>query len=123
MECVFVAFTENFIYLKKLKDLSNYQIAKDLDCSQSSVKNWVDGEVIPRKRARDKIARYFGITLAELDGDELPVLPPEGAKKVPAREDEDDLREDQKIMANLLKRMTVEERKNFINAAVAALKE
>lgn len=118
-----MAFTENFIYLKKLKDLSNYQIAKDLDCSQSSVKNWVDGEVIPRKRARDKIARYFGITLAELDGDELPVLPPEGAKKVPAREDEDDLREDQKIMANLLKRMTVEERKNFINAAVAALKE
>lgn len=76
-----MAFTENFIYLKKLKDLSNYQIAKDLDCSQSSVKNWVDGEVIPRERARNKIARYFGITLEALDGDELPVLPEEGAKK------------------------------------------
>lgn len=118
-----MSFTENFVELKKQKGLSNYQLAKSLDCSQTSIKSWLAGTIIPRDRGRQKIADYFGITLEELDGDELPVLPPEGAKKVPAREDEDDLREDQKIMANLLKRMTVEERKNFINAAVAALKE
>lgn len=76
-------FTENFNYLKKQKGLSGYQIAKDLDCSQSSVKNWGDGKIVPRDRARNKIAEYFGITLAELDGDELPVLPPESAKKAP----------------------------------------
>lgn len=116
-------FATNLKYIKSVVGFSNYQLAKELECSQSSVKNWIDGGNIPHKKTRQKIADHFGITLAELDGDELPVLPPEGAKKVPAREDEDDLREDQKIMANLLKRMTVEERKNFINAAVAALKE
>lgn len=74
-------FTENFVYLKEKTGLTKYQIAKDLDCSQSSVKNWETGDVVPRDRARNKIAKYFGITLAELDGDEFPVLPEEGAKK------------------------------------------
>ena len=35
-----------------------------------------------------RIAEHFGITLAELDGDKLPVLPPEGAKKAPAAKGE-----------------------------------
>lgn len=81
-------FTENFVYLKEKTGLTKYQIAKDLDCSQSSVKNWETGDVVPRDRARNKIAKYFGITLAELDGDEFPVLPEEGAKKAPATEGE-----------------------------------
>lgn len=78
-----MSFTENFNYLKKKKGLSKYQIAQDLDCSQSSVKNWETGDVVPRDRSRNKIAKYFGITLAELDGDELPVLPEQGIKKAP----------------------------------------
>ena len=118
-----MSFAQNLKYIKEKENLTNYRLAKLFGCSQSSLINWLDNGVVPHPKTRQKIADHFGITLAELDGDELPVLPPEGAKKVPAREDEDDLREDQKIMANLLKRMTVEERKNFINAAVAALKE
>lgn len=78
-----MSFTENFNYLKKKKGLSKYQIAQDLDCSQSSVKNWETGDVVPRDRSRNKIAKYFGITLAELDGDELPVLPEQGIKEAP----------------------------------------
>lgn len=82
-----MSFTENFNYLKKKKGLSKYQIAQDLDCSQSSVKNWETGDVVPRDRSRNKIAKYFGITLAELDGDELPVLP-EQNKNEPVTIDE-----------------------------------
>lgn len=76
-------FATNLKYIKSIVGFSNYQLAKELECSQSSVKNWIDGGNIPHKKTRQKIAEHFGITLAELDGDELPVLPPEGAKKAP----------------------------------------
>lgn len=81
-------FATNLKYIKSIVGFSNYQLAKELECSQSSVKNWIDGGNIPHKKTRQKIAEHFGITLAELDGDELPVLPPEGAKKAPAAEGE-----------------------------------
>lgn len=81
-------FATNLKYIKSVVGFSNYQLAKELECSQSSVKNWIDGGNIPHKKMRQKIATHFGITLAELDGDELPVLPPEGAKKAPAAKGE-----------------------------------
>lgn len=81
-------FATNLKYIKSVVGFSNYQLAKELECSQSSVKNWIDGGNIPHKKMRQKIAAHFGITLAELDGDELPVLPPEGAKKAPATKGE-----------------------------------
>lgn len=83
-----MSFATNLKYIKSIVGFSNYQLAKELECSQSSVKNWIDGGNIPHKKTRQKIAEYFGITLAELDGDELPVLPPEGAKKAPAAKGE-----------------------------------
>lgn len=81
-------FATNLKYIKSIVGFSNYQLAKELECSQSSVKNWIDGGNIPHKKTRQKIAEHFGITLAELDGDKLPVLPPESAKKAPAAKDE-----------------------------------
>lgn len=42
---------------------------------------------MPHPKTRQKIADHFGITLAELDGDELPVLPNEGIKKDPIPKD------------------------------------
>ena len=42
---------------------------------------------MPHPKTRQKIADHFGITLAELDGDELPVLPRDDIKKDPIRED------------------------------------
>ena len=118
-----MSFAQNFCYCLERNKLSPYAFAKIIGVSNQGVLNWAKGISLPYPKTQQKIADYFGITVEALTGDKLPVLPPEGAKKAPAREDEDDLREDQKIMANLLKRMTVEERKNFINAAVAALKE
>ena len=83
-----MSFATNLKYIKDTIGFTNYQLAKKLECSQSSVKNWLDGGNVPHKKTRQKIADHFGITLAELDGDELPVLPPEGAKKAPATEGE-----------------------------------
>lgn len=42
---------------------------------------------MPHPKTRQKIADHFGITLADLDGDELPVLPRDDIKKDPIRKD------------------------------------
>lgn len=76
-----MGFAQNLKYIKGQLGLSNYRLAKLFGCSQSSLLNWLDNGVIPHKKTRQKIADHFGITLAELDGDEIPVLPEEGAKK------------------------------------------
>ena len=78
-----MGFAQNLKYIKEQLGLSNYRLAKLFGCSQSSLLNWLDNGVIPHKKTRQKIADHFGITLADLDGDELPVLTEQGAKKAP----------------------------------------
>lgn len=67
---------------------SAYRLAKILGVSNQGVLNWLDGGNVPHKKTRQKIAEHFGINLAELDGDELPTLPPEGVKKAPTETSE-----------------------------------
>lgn len=83
-----MSFAQNLKYIKEKKNLTNYRLAKLFGCSQSSLINWLDNGVVPHPKTRQKIADHFGITLAELDGDELPVLPPQGVKEAPATEGE-----------------------------------
>lgn len=83
-----MGFTENFNYCMEQRNYSAYRFAKILGVNIQSPVNWKTGASIPHYGTRQKIAEHFGITLAELDGDELPVLPPEGAKKAPATEGE-----------------------------------
>ena len=84
-----MSFAQNLKYIKEKENLTNYRLAKLFGCSQSSLINWLDNGVVPHPKTRQKIADHFGITLAELDGDELPVLPAKGAEKAPApKEDE-----------------------------------
>ena len=78
-----MGFAQNLKYIKETENLTNYRLAKLFGCSQSSLINWLENGIIPHTKTRQKIADHFGITLAELDGDELPVLPEQGAKKVP----------------------------------------
>lgn len=78
-----MSFAQNLKYIKEKENLTNYRLAKLFGCSQSSLINWLDNGVVPHPKTRQKIADHFGITLAELDGDELPVLPEQGAKKAP----------------------------------------
>lgn len=78
-----MSFAQNLKYIKEKENLTNYRLAKLFGCSQSSLINWLDNGVVPHPKTRQKIADHFGITLAELDGDDLPVLPEKGAKKAP----------------------------------------
>ena len=75
-----MGFTENFNYCMEQRNYSAYRFAKILGVNIQSPVNWKTGASIPHYGTRQKIA--------ELDGDELPVLPPEGAKKAPAAKDE-----------------------------------
>lgn len=79
-------FTQNFNYCMEQKKYTAYKFAKIIGASNQGVLNWQSGECIPYPKTKKKIADHFGITLAELDGDELPVLPENGAKKAPATE-------------------------------------
>lgn len=83
-----MSFTNNFNYALEQREYSAYRFAKIIGVNGQSVANWKAGTVIPHPKTRQKIAEHFGITLAELDGDKLPVLPPEGAKKAPAAKGE-----------------------------------
>lgn len=80
-----MSFAYNLKYIKDELGATNYQLAKWFGCSQSSLINWLDGGVMPHTKTRQKIADYFGISLAELDGDERPVLPQNWKKKQPAK--------------------------------------
>ena len=83
-----MGFTENFNYCMEQRNYSAYRFAKILGVNIQSPVNWKTGASIPHYGTRKKIAEHFGITLEELDGDELPVLPPEGEKKAPAAKGE-----------------------------------
>lgn len=83
-----MGFTENFNYCMEQRGYSAYRFAKIIGVNIQSPVNWKTGASIPHYGTRQKIAEHFGITLAELDGDKLPVLPPEGAKKAPAAKGE-----------------------------------
>lgn len=84
-------FAQNFRFCMEQRGYSAYRLAKILGVSNQGVLNWLDGGNVPHKKTRQKIAEHFGITLAELDGDELPTLPPEGAKKAPTETSEREL--------------------------------
>jgi hypothetical protein len=76
-----MGFTENFNYCLDQRGYSAYRFAKIIGANIQSVVNWKTGATRPHYPKKVQIADHFGITLAELDGDELPVLPEKGAKK------------------------------------------
>lgn len=78
-----MSFTQNFNYCMEQKRYTAYKFAKIIGASNQGVLNWQSGECIPYPKTKKKIADHFGITLAELDGDELPVLPKKGEEKAP----------------------------------------
>lgn len=83
-----MAFAQNFGYCLDQMGLSPYAFAQIIGVSNQGVLNWKKGVSIPYPKTQQKIANYFGITVEALMGDELPVLPPESAKKAPAAKGE-----------------------------------
>ena len=117
-----MSFAQNLKYIKEKENLTNYRLAKLFGCSQSSLINWLDNGVVPHPKTRQKIADHFGITLAELDGDELPVLPKKSAEKAPATEGEGytDL---QKAAIQFVLSLPPEKLERFIKMGRAAFEE
>lgn len=117
-----MAFAQNFSYCLDQMGLSPYAFAQIIGVSNQGVLNWKKGVSIPYPKTQQKIANYFGITVEALMGDELPVLPPQGAKKAPDPEIEGVMEdEDLKEAVKLLKKMDKETLRIFIKAARGAL--
>lgn len=117
-----MSFTQNFNYCMEQKRYTAYKFAKIIGASNQGVLNWQSGECIPYPKTKKKIADHFGITLAELDGDELPVLPEDGVKKAPATEGEG-YTELQKAAIQFVLSLPPEKLERFIKMGRAAFEE
>lgn len=118
-------FTQNFNYCMEQKKYTAYKFAKIIGASNQGVLNWQSGECIPYPKTKKKIADHFGITLAELDGDELPVLPEQGAKKARPVIDEAryaELTDKEKQVLTLFHQIPEQEWDNMILAVEVALR-
>ena len=115
-------FTQNFNYCMEQKQYTAYKFAKIIGASNQGVLNWQSGECVPYPKTKKKIADHFGITLAELDGDELPVLPEQGAEKAPATEGEG-YTELQKAGIQFVLSLPPEKLERFIKMGRAAFEE
>lgn len=76
-----MAFPSNLKYLMDYFEVSNYKLAKYIKSSQTSVKNWVTGERLPHPKTQKLIADLFGVTVEDLNADELPHI--KGEHKLP----------------------------------------
>ena len=95
-----MGFAQNLKFLMDHYDLTNYQLAKELNCSQTSVTNWLSGDSHPQRRTLAAIASKFDLTVEALCADTPPhikgenrlaeVVPP-SKKTAPAPESEDGL--------------------------------
>ena len=117
-----MSFTQNFNYCMEQKRYTAYKFAKIIGASNQGVLNWQSGECIPYPKTKKKIADHFGITLAELDGDDLPVLPKKGAEKAPATEGEG-YTELQKAAIQFVLSLPPEKLERFIKMGRAAFEE
>ena len=62
---------ENFKYIRKEKNISQMQIAKETGISQKAISFWERNERTPNIIDCIKLADYFGVSLDELVGREF----------------------------------------------------
>ena len=55
------SFPSRLIELLRENKISMYRLATDLECSQSTVKNWCTGKNEPRASEVTKLAQYFDV--------------------------------------------------------------
>ncbi|WP_297721841.1 helix-turn-helix transcriptional regulator [Intestinimonas sp.] len=67
-----MGFAQNLKYLMEHYGLTNYQLAKELNCSPSSVANWLSGVSRPQKRTVTMIAAKFDVSEEDICGDPIP---------------------------------------------------
>lgn len=61
-------FAERLQYLMLDRDVSSYKLAKSLDCTITTVTNWLRGESLPSAKKMQALAGYFGVSTDYLMG-------------------------------------------------------
>lgn len=62
---------ETYTHYRDAAGLSDYQVAKITGVSRTTFSEWKNGRYTPKDDKRKKIAEVLGVTLAELDGDDV----------------------------------------------------
>ena len=55
-------FANNLKFLMDQAGLTNYQLAKKLNCHQSNIAYWLSGDRTPRKKTQFELANLFGVS-------------------------------------------------------------
>ncbi len=66
-----IVFKENLSYLRKLNNLSQAELGRELGCSRSCINKWESGARTPIVEDAIKVAKYFNISLENLLCDDL----------------------------------------------------
>ena len=59
-------FSDNLLYLRNLKGLSQEQVAEAVGISRQSYSKWEQGDTFPDIDKCDKLAKFYGITIDSL---------------------------------------------------------
>ena len=70
MSTMKVILTERLSYLMKIEKLSQSELARKIDISQSAVCNWLNGKKEPSIESLWRLADYFDVTVDYLIGRE-----------------------------------------------------
>lgn len=63
-------FSEKLRQLMESNGESSYRLAKEIECSQSTISNWLKGINVPTRAKRRAIANHYGVSYEELSQDE-----------------------------------------------------
>lgn len=82
-----MALSETLYTLRRKAGLSQEELAEKLDVSRQAVSKWEQGKAMPETGKLLSIARYFGVSLDDLMGDEMPSPqePPTAPTEEPSR--------------------------------------
>ena len=58
-----LSFPENLARLQAERGETNYRLAKEIDVSQTSIKNWKESVCRPHPRQVKKLAKHYGVTV------------------------------------------------------------
>lgn len=61
-----MGFPENLARLQAERGETNYRLAKEIDVSQTSIKNWKESVCRPHPRQVKKLAKHYGVTVDTL---------------------------------------------------------
>lgn len=61
-----MGFPENLARLQAERGETNYRLAKEIDVSQTSIKNWKESVCRPNPRQVKKLAKHYSVTVDSL---------------------------------------------------------